>query len=103
MNRSSVCNNLYNHKLHNPLAVSRRYFGLYHNGFYIFDGFFILIFMHHASYVRIGQTGRSSPQESFYIFSQQIYLIFFLDLSHHLRLFLSTKCRVSPNVALLGS
>jgi len=52
MNRSSVCNNLYNHKLHNPLAVSRRYFGLYHNGFYIFDGFFILIFMHHASYVR---------------------------------------------------
>jgi len=35
-----------------------------------------LTFRHHASY-NIGQTYRYSPEYSFYIFSQQIYLILF--------------------------
>ena len=37
----------------------------------------------------IGQTYRSSPEHSFYIFSQQIYLIIFLD-------FLSASSFISP-------
>jgi len=52
----------------------------------------------------IGQAYRHSSEYTFYIFSQQMYylIIFLLDF-HHLRLFLSTKCRVLPNVTLLGS
>ena len=38
----------------------------------------VLTFRHLASY-NIGQTCRYSVQYSFYIFSQQIYLIIFLD------------------------
>jgi len=42
-----------------------------------------LTFRHHASYIYIyiyiGQTYRYSPEYTFYIFSQQIYFIIFLD------------------------
>jgi hypothetical protein len=51
----------------------------------------------------IGQTYRSSPEYAFYIFSQQIYLIFFFRLSLTIFVYSSTKCRVFPNVTLLGS
>ena len=52
----------------------------------------------------IGQTCRYSPEYSFYIFSQQIYfIIFFFRLSLTIFVYSSTKCRVFPNVTLLGS
>jgi len=51
----------------------------------------LLTFRHHASYIYIGQTYRSSPQYSFYIFSQKIYLIIFLD-------FLSPSSYIPPHV-----
>jgi len=50
----------------------------------------------------IRQTCRSSPEYYFYIFSQQIYLIFFL-ISLTISVYSSTKCRVFPNATLLGS
>ena len=42
----------------------------------------------------IGQTYRSSPEYSFYIFNQQIYSIIFSDF-HHLRLFLHKMSCIS--------
>ena len=45
----------------------------------------------------IGQTYCYSPEYSFYIFSQQIYLIFF-TLSLTIFVYSPTKCRVFPNV-----
>ena len=67
-----------------------------------------LTFRHHTSYIYIyiyiGQTYRSSPEWTFYIFSQQIYyLIIFFRLSLTIFVYSSTKCRVFPNVTLLGS
>ena len=50
----------------------------------------------------IGQAYRYSPEYSFYIFSQQIYLIIFFRLSLAIFFYSSTKCRVFPNVTLLG-
>jgi len=51
----------------------------------------------------IGQTYSYSPEYTFYIFSQQIYLIIFFILSLTIFVYSSTKCRVFPNVTLLGS
>jgi len=51
----------------------------------------------------IGQSYRYSPEYSFYIFSQQIYLIIFFGLSLTIFVYSSTKCRVFPNVTVLGS
>ena len=48
----------------------------------------------------IGQTYRYSPEYTFYIFSQQIYLIIFFGLSLTIFVYSSTKCRVFPNVTL---
>ena len=50
----------------------------------------------------IGQTYRYSQEYFFYIFSEQIYLIFF-RLSLTIFIYSSTKYRVFPNVTLLGS
>jgi len=58
--------------------------------------------MHPIQY--IGQTYRNSPQYAFYIFGQQIYyLIISFTLSLTIFVYSSTKCRVFPNVNLLGS
>ena len=43
----------------------------------------------------VGQAYRYSPEYTFYIFSQQIYLIIFLDFFHHLRLFLHKMSWIS--------
>ena len=51
----------------------------------------------------IGQTYRSSPEYSFYIFSQQIYLINFGGLSLTIFFYSPIKCHVFPNITLLGS
>jgi len=51
----------------------------------------------------IGQKYRYSPQYSFYIFSQQIYLIIFFRLSLTIFVYSSTKYRVYSNATLLGS
>jgi len=44
----------------------------------------------------------SSPEYSFYIFSQKIYLIIFFRLSLAILVYSSTKFCVFPNVTLLG-
>ena len=49
------------------------------------------------------QTYRSSPQYTFCIFSQQVYLIIFLHFLSPSSFIPLTKCRVFPNVTLLGS
>jgi hypothetical protein len=51
----------------------------------------------------IGQTYCYAPEYTFYIFSQQIHLIIFFRLSVTIFVYSSTKCRVFPNVILLGS
>ena len=51
----------------------------------------------------IGQTYRYTTDNTFYIFSRQIYLIIFFRLSLTIFVYSSTKCLVSPNVTLLGS
>ena len=51
----------------------------------------------------IGQTYRYSPEYAFYIFSQQIYIYIFFSLSLAIFVYSFTKCRVFPNVTLLGS
>jgi len=54
----------------------------------------------------IGQTYRYSPEYSFYIFSQQMYLIIiiiFFRISLTFFVYSSTKCLLFPNVILLGS
>ena len=51
----------------------------------------------------IGQVYRQSPECAFYIFSQQIYLIFFFRLYLAIFVCSSTKCRVFPNVTHIES
>jgi len=51
----------------------------------------------------IGQMYRYPPEYTFYIFSQQVYLIIFFRLSLTIFIYSSTKCRVFPNDTLLGS
>jgi hypothetical protein len=43
------------------------------------------------------------PTVRFYIVIQQIYLIIFFRISLAIFVYSSTKCRVFPNVTLLGS
>ena len=50
----------------------------------------------------MGQAYRYSPEYAFYIFSQQIYLIIYLRLSPS-SFIPPQKCRLFPNVKLLGS
>jgi len=50
----------------------------------------------------IGQTCRYSPEYTFYIFSQQIYLIFF-RLSLAIFVYSPTICCIFRDVTLLGS
>ena len=69
----------------------------------LFIYLFHLTFMYHASYIYIGQTYRYSPEYSFlYIQSTNIFNYFF-RLSLTIFIYSSTKCRVFPNVTLLGS
>jgi hypothetical protein len=51
----------------------------------------------------IGQTYRYSAENTFYVFSRQIYLIIFFRFSLTIFVYSSKKCRVFPNVTLLGS
>jgi hypothetical protein len=53
--------------------------------------------------IYIGQTYRYYPEYSLYIFSQQIYLIYFFRPSLAIFVYSSTKCLVFHNVTLLGS
>ena len=64
----------------------------------------VLIFNLYATYILyIGQTYRYFPEYSFfYIFSQQIYLIIFFRHSLTIFFYSFTKCRVFPNVTVLG-
>ena len=58
----------------------------------------------YAQYILyIGQTCRYSPEYSFCIFSQQIYLNFFFGLSLAIFVYSHTKCLVFPNVTLFSS
>ena len=51
----------------------------------------------------IGQTYHYSPEYTFYIFSQQIYLIIFFSLSLTIFVYSYTKYGVFSNITLLGS
>jgi len=52
---------------------------------------------------RTDVTYRYSPEYAFYTFSQQVYLITFFRLPRTIFVYSSIKCRVFPNVTLLGS
>jgi hypothetical protein len=49
----------------------------------------------------IGQTYRYSPEYTFYIFSQQKYLIFFFFFFFAIFVYSFTKCCLFPSVTLL--
>ena len=62
-----------------------------------------LTFRHHASYIQDRPTA-TTQSALFYIFNQQIYyLIIFFRLSPTIFVYSFTRCRVLPNVTLLGS
>ena len=61
-----------------------------------------LTFRHHASNIYRTDVPLVPRHYTFYIFSQQIYLIVFFRLSLTILLYSSTNCLVFPNVALLG-
>ena len=60
-----------------------------------------LTFRHHASYIQGRRT--ATPQSTLFVYSVNKHLIIFFRLPLTSFVYSSTKCRVFPNVTLLGS